>query len=195
MYRFSFKCNNLINLLTIFSSVRLILRCSFKKSFHSSTEPTVTLHKPLNHCTLNNSPVNQMKALSAINQLLILSDETLTILNLETLALVKNLKWKNVSCFCLNENPLNEDPFTVEICVATKKKISYVHLNNDQIKVIKEVATFSTPTNLVMDGSHVCFSMGLEYCMLNILSGETQELFGIDSPEQSPIIFRVSKVD
>lgn len=136
-----------------------------------------------------------MKALSAINQLLILSDETLTILNLETLALVKNLKLKNVSCFCLNENPLSEDPFTVEICVASKKRISYVHLNNDQMKIIKEVATFSTPTKMVMDGSHVCFSMGLEYCMLNILSGETQELFGIDSPEQSPIIFRVSKVN
>lgn len=174
---------------------RYIFKCEFKKS-SKATEQTVSIQKSLNHYTISSSPIIQMKAMSAINQLLVLSEDTLTILNLETLSLVKNLKLKNVTCFCLNENPLNEDPFTVEICVGSRKKIIYIHLNiNDQMKIIKEIATYLTPTSLVMDGSHICFSMGLEYCMVDILSGEMQELFAIDTPDQIPIIFRVSKVN
>ena len=63
-----------------------------------------------------------------------------------------------------------------------------------QIKVVKEVSTSLTPSTLVMDGYHVCFAMGSQYCMLDVRSGDMQELIIIDSPEQLPIIHRVSKV-
>lgn len=123
-----------------------------------------------------------------------LFDDTLVVLDLETLTLVKTLKFKNVGCFCLNQNPITEDPFTVEICIATKKKILYVHLSTEKIKIIKEICTNLTPTTLVMDGAHVCFAMGSEYCMVDVFSGEIQELFTIDTPDQPPIIYKVSKV-
>lgn len=134
-----------------------------------------------------------MKAISALNQLLVLSNETLTILDLETLILVRTLKFKSVTCFHLNENPLNEDPFTIEICAGSKRKILHIHLSDDRVKLVKEVSTSLTPSMVVIDGAHICFAMGYEYCMLDILSGELQRLFCID-PEQPPLIHRVSKV-
>ena len=135
-----------------------------------------------------------MKAMSALNQLLVLSDETLTVLDLENLNQVRNVKIKHVSSFYLNENPLSEDPFTVEICVGSRKKILYIHLSDEQIKIIKEVSVSLTPCTVVMDGAHICFAMGLEYYMLDIISGDIQQLFAIDTTEQPPIIHRVSKV-
>jgi hypothetical protein len=135
-----------------------------------------------------------MKAISALTQLLVLSNETLTVLDLETLALVRTLKFKSITSFHLNENPLNEDPFTVEICAGSKKKILYIHLSDEHVKIIKEVSTSLTPSTLVMDGAHICFAMGFEYCMLDILSGEIQQLFAVDNPQQPLIIHRVSKV-
>ncbi len=135
-----------------------------------------------------------MKAMSALNQLLVLSDETLIVLDLENLNQVRNLKIKHVTSFYLNENPLAEDPFKVEICVGSRKKILYIHLSDEQFKIIKEVSTGLTPSTVVMDGAHICFAMGLEYYMLDILSGETQQLFAIDTADQQPIIHRISKV-
>ena len=143
---------------------------------------------------MGNSVV-QMKAVSALNQLVVLSNETLFIHDLETLAPVKNLKFRNISSFCLNENPLNEDPFQVEMCIAAKKKIHYVYLTDDQCKPVREFPTQTTPSALAMDGEHICFAIGLEYCMLGVISGEVQQLFHRDTPEQPPLIHRVSKVN
>lgn len=171
---------------------RNLLRCSFKKST-TPPEQTVTITKAT-HCYSTNTTIVQMKAISALTQLLVLSNETLTVLDLKTLALVRTLKFKSITSFHLNENPLNEDPFTVEICAGSKKKILYIHLSEEHVKVVKEVSTSLTPSTLVMDGAHICFAMGFEYCMLDILSGEIQQLFAIDNPQQPLIIHRVSKV-
>ncbi|XP_046645269.1 transforming growth factor-beta receptor-associated protein 1-like [Daphnia pulicaria] len=168
-----------------------LLRCSFKKS-SILPEQTVIINKAT-HCYSTTSPIVQMKAISALTQLLVLSNETLTVLDLETLALVRTLKFKSITSFHLNENPLNEDPFTVEICAGSKKKILYIHLSDEHVKIIKEVSTSLTPSTLVMDGAHICFAMGFEYCMLDILSGEIQQLFAVDNPQQPLIIHRVSK--
>ena len=142
---------------------------------------------------MNNSVV-QMKALSALNQLLVLSDDTLSILDLDTLNLVRHLKFKNVCTFSLNENPLSEDPFTVEICISVRKKILFVHLSDEICKLVKEFSLQTTSTALAMDGVHICYAVGLEYCMLDILTGEIQQLFLRDTPEQIPLIHQVSKV-
>ncbi|KAK4002769.1 hypothetical protein OUZ56_004571 [Daphnia magna] len=167
-----------------------LLRCSFQKSC-LLPEQTVIITKAIN-CYSSNSAITQMKAISALNQLLILSNETLAILDLETLTLVRTLKFKSVTCFHLNENPLSEDPFTIEICAGSKRKILFLHLSEEDVKLVKEVSTSLTPSTLVIDGAHICFAMGFKYCMLDILSGDFQQLFDID-PQQPPLIHRVSK--
>lgn len=171
---------------------RSVLRCCFKKAVNSGLQ-SVVLSKAT-HSQIMNSGVIQLKAISALNQLLVLSDDTLSILELETLSLVRNLKFKNVGSFCLNENPLSEDPFTVEICVASKKKVYFVYLSEEQCRPVKEFSTQLTPSALAMDGVHICYAVGLEYCMLDVLTGEVQQLFLRDTPEQIPLIHRVSKV-
>ena len=135
-----------------------------------------------------------MKAVSALNQLLVLSDETLTVLNLETLDLVRHSKLKGVGSFCLNENPTSNDPFTVEICVAARKKIQYMFMTSEQINLKTEFSTNNVVTALAMDGVNICYAIGLDYCMLNIQTGEVQKLFGRDVPEQLPIIQRIANV-
>ena len=142
-----------------------------------------------------NDSVVQMKALSALNRLLVLSDEMLSIVDLETLNLVRHLKFKAVTTFCLNENPISEDPFSVEICIGSKKKIYYILLNNDlEVKILKEFSINSNASSLAMDEVSICFSMNLEYYMLDSITGEMQQLFSRDNPQQAPLIHRVSRV-
>ena len=142
-----------------------------------------------------NDSVIQAKALSALSRLLVLSDEMLSILDLDTLNLVRHLKFKAVSTFCLNENPISEDPFAVEICIGSKKKISYILLNNElEVKILKEFSINSTPLSLAMDEVSICFSMGLEYYMLDSITGDIQQLFSRDNPQQPSLIHRVTRV-
>ena len=147
--------------------------------------------KPTHSCSTNH-PITKLKSASALNQLLVLSDEMLIVLDLESLEHVRQLKFKNITTFCFNENPVNEDPFTVEICLAVKKKIQYVYLNDEQVKIVKEYPTNTTPAAIAMDGVHTCFSSSLDYYLINILTGTVQQLFSRDTPEQAPIILRVS---
>lgn len=116
------------------------------------------------------------------------------VVDLQDLKLIKNLKFKNVTSFYINENPLEDDPFSVELCIAGKKKLHILKLSNEQCKVIKELSVNSTPSSVVIDGETVCFSMGLEYYLLNRHSEEIQELFSRDDAQQPPIIYRVTKV-
>ena len=113
---------------------------------------------------------------------------------METLTFIRKLKVRNVNSFCLNENPILDDPFTVEICVGSLKKIHCVHLKDDQLKVVREFPTNSTIPTLAMDGVHVCFASGLDYYMLNILTGNIQQLFSRDSSQQCPIVRRILRV-
>ena len=61
-----------------------------------------------------------LRACSALNRLLVLCDGVLSVLNLTDLAvlpLAGASKLKGVSACCVNENPLNEDPFSVQVHV------------------------------------------------------------------------------
>lgn len=169
---------------------RSLLKVGFKRSL---SERTISLTKATHYYSTNCS-ITQMKALSALSQLLVLAEDTLIVLDLESLTLVRSLKFKQATCFSINENPLIDDPFTVELCVGSRKKIIYIHLTAEQARITKEISTSLTPCTLVMDGAHICFAMGKEYCLLDILSGEIQPLFSIDTPEQIPLINRVTKV-
>ena len=138
--------------------------------------------------------ITKITAVSVLNQLLVLSNEVLTVLHMETLTFLRKLKVKNVTSFCLNENPILDDPFTVEICVGSLKKIHCVHLNNEQLKVVRDFPTTSAIPTLAMDGIHVCFASGLDYYMLNIVTGSMQQLFSRDSAKQYPVIRRIMRV-
>lgn len=116
------------------------------------------------------------------------------VIDLEDVKLNKNLKFKNVTSFYVNENPLENDPFSVELCIAAKKRIYLVKLSSDQCKVIQEFSVNATPSNVVVDSETICFAMGPEYYLLNSQTSELQELFSRDDMEQPPIIFRIFKV-
>lgn len=177
---------------SIFLHCRTILKCGFHES-SSENGKFVVVTKATHICCMNDTII-KITAVSVLNQLLVLSNEVLSVLHIDTLAFVRKLKVRNVNSFCLNENPLLDDPFTIEICVGSPKKIHYVHLKNDQLKIIRDFPTSSIIPTLAMDGVHVCFASGLDYYMLNILTGGIQQLFSRDSPQQYPVIRRILRV-
>ena len=63
--------------------------------------------------SLQKRAVVLLRTASAIGRVLALSDGTLYLADSETL--VANAIAKNVSSFCVNENPSHEDPFTLEV--------------------------------------------------------------------------------
>ena len=73
-----------------------------------------------------------------------------------------------------------------------RNNILFVHFSDEMCKLVKEFSIQTTPTPMAMDGVHICFAVGLEYCMLDMLTGEIQLLFLRGTPEQIPLIRRVS---
>ena len=171
------------------------MKCCIQES--SSVKGKLIVVTEVSHICCLSAAVVKITAISVLNQLLVLSNEAVTVLNLETLDIVRKLKFRNVSSFCLNENPLLvDDPFTVEVCFGTLKKIHLVHLKDDQVKVVRDFNCSSTATlALAMDGVHVCFAAGYEYCMLDVVTGDVQQLFSRDSAQKSPVIHRTSRVN
>jgi len=171
----------------------MVMKCCIQES--SSVKGKLIVVTEVSHICCLSAAVVKITAISVLNQLLVLSNEAVTVLNLETLDIVRKLKFRNVSSFCLNENPLLvDDPFTVEVCFGTLKKIHLVHLKDDQVKVVRDFNCSSTATlALAMDGVHVCFAAGYEYCMLDVVTGDVQQLFSRDSAQKSPVIHRTSR--
>ena len=70
-----------------------------------------------------------LRCASAIQRLLVLSDNQLSVLDSSTLETPTSptspsgyRPVKNVTSFCLNENPVSDDPFSIFVCVATHRK-------------------------------------------------------------------------
>ena len=70
-----------------------------------------------------NSKVTFLYAAPAINRMLVMCDNTLHILNMSDLTILPiagSNKLKGLSAVCINNNPVNENPFSVEVCPRTE---------------------------------------------------------------------------
>ena len=105
---------------------------------------------------LNNAPVTFLRSASALDRLLVLCDSTLTVLNASDLSPLSSFagasKLKGVGACCVNENSTNNDPFSVQLCLAKKKQLAVISISEVQIKVDK-IKDVSEPVKAVgMDG-------------------------------------------
>ncbi|GFO22479.1 transforming growth factor-beta receptor-associated protein 1 [Plakobranchus ocellatus] len=139
-------------------------------------------------------PVVQLRAASALNRIMVLCDTTLTLLNMFDLEpIVTGAKVKNVVCFCINENPVRTNPFSVEICVALKRKsIQLYTVTEDRMMHLRDVTIPEQAVTVGVDGVTVCAALNSQYCMVNMDSSHITDLFPIDDNVQ-PIIKRISK--
>lgn len=140
-------------------------------------------------------PVVQIKAASALNRIMVLIDNTLSLLNMFDLEpILSGAKVKGVNFFCINDNPANGNPFSVEICIALKKKqIQIYTATEDKLIHVKDVHISEPAITVGVDGTFVCAAMMSQYCMINFETSYTQDLFPFDSEHNKPLIKRISK--
>uniref|UniRef100_A0A8C7IGV3 Transforming growth factor, beta receptor associated protein 1 n=1 Tax=Oncorhynchus kisutch TaxID=8019 RepID=A0A8C7IGV3_ONCKI len=142
-------------------------------------------------------PVEALKAASALERIIVLCDATVSVIDMITLEPVPSggAKIKGVAAFCVNENPVNGDPFCVEIGVlsARRRTVQIYMVYEDRVQLVKEVNTPGQPCAVSLDGYFLCLALSTQYMILNYSTGAAQDLFPYDSEERKPIVKRIGR--
>ncbi|KAJ8397886.1 hypothetical protein AAFF_G00432330 [Aldrovandia affinis] len=142
-------------------------------------------------------PVNELKAASALERLMVLCDNTVIVVDMVNLEAVSSggAKIKGVVAFCVNENPVNGDPFCVEMGVicAKRRTVQIYMVYEDRVQMVKEVSTPEQPCAVCLDGYFLCLALSSQYMILNYSTGASQDLFPYDSEEKKPIVKRIGR--
>ncbi|KAM4796789.1 transforming growth factor-beta receptor-associated protein 1 [Rhinophrynus dorsalis] len=140
-------------------------------------------------------PVCDLKAASALGRLLVLCDNTITLLCSDSLEPVPGAKIRGALSFTLNENPVSGDPFSVEVCLISSKRrtVQIFSVGQDRAQLVREVATPEQPCALAADGHYLCLALSSRYITLNYNTGHCQDLFPFPSEQKRPIIKRISR--
>lgn len=141
----------------------------------------------------------KVKTVAVLNKLLCLSDATLFVLNLSDLEapVNGNSKIKNILSFCLNENPVGEDPFSLELCLGKKKSVQIFLMQQDnKWTMLREVSIPEPPLLTSMDGEFVCLVAEKNHYMIDWQGGSSQLLFSNivdESKELKPICKHITR--
>ncbi|KAM6386233.1 transforming growth factor-beta receptor-associated protein 1 isoform 1-T4 [Alca torda] len=141
-------------------------------------------------------PVSELKAASALTRLLVLCDNTITLVNMMNLEPVPTgAKIKGAVTFAVNENPVSGDPFCVEVCIISVKRrtIQMFMVFEDRVQIVKEVFTPEQPCAVAVDGYYLCLALTTQYIILNYNTGVSQDLFPYCSDEKRPIVKRIGR--
>ncbi|XP_045741227.1 transforming growth factor-beta receptor-associated protein 1 isoform X2 [Mirounga angustirostris] len=141
-------------------------------------------------------PVNELRAASALNRLLVLCDNSITLVNMMSLEPVPSgARIKGAAALALNENPVNGDPFCVEVCIISVKRrtIQLFLVYEDRVQIVREVSTPEQPLAMAVDGDFLCLALTTQYIILNYNTGFSQDLFPYCSEEKRPIVKRIGR--
>ncbi|XP_033865377.3 transforming growth factor-beta receptor-associated protein 1 homolog [Acipenser ruthenus] len=141
-------------------------------------------------------PVSELKAASALDRLIVLCDNTIMLVNMLNLEPVQSgAKIKGVVTFTVNENPVNGDPFSVELGVISVKRrtIQIYMVYEDRVQIVKELATPEQPSAVCLDGYFLCLALTTQYIIVNYSTGASQDLFPFDTEEKKPIVKRIGR--
>ncbi|XP_018418950.1 PREDICTED: transforming growth factor-beta receptor-associated protein 1 [Nanorana parkeri] len=140
-------------------------------------------------------PICELRAASALGRLLVLCDNTISLLCSDSLEPVPGTKIRGVLSFTLNENPVSGDPFSVEVCLISSKRrtVQIFSVGQERVQIVREVATPEQPCCLAADGYYLCLALSSRYVILNYNTGHCQDLFPYPSEQKRPIIKRISR--
>ncbi|KAM6178702.1 transforming growth factor-beta receptor-associated protein 1 [Rhynchocyon petersi] len=158
--------------------------------------PTFTATKQLHRHLGLKKPVNELRAASALNRLLVLCDNSITLVNMMNLEPIPTgARIKGAVTFALNENPVSRDPFCVEVCIISVKRrtIQMFMVYEDRVQIVKEVSTPEQPFAVAVDGHFLCLALTTQYIILNYNTGASQDLFPYCSEEKRPIVKRIGR--
>uniref|UniRef100_A0A8C2W8K2 Transforming growth factor, beta receptor associated protein 1 n=1 Tax=Cyclopterus lumpus TaxID=8103 RepID=A0A8C2W8K2_CYCLU len=145
-------------------------------------------------------PVAELRAASALERLIVLCDGIVFLVDMVTLETVPSAagggaKIRGVTSFCINENPVNGDPFCVEMGVLSSKRrtVQIYMVYEDRVQLVKEVTTPEQPCAVSVDGYFLCLALTSQYMILNYNTGASQDLFPYNSEERRPIVKRIGR--
>jgi len=190
-----------------------IIKYKLNEDVDSTGRATVTAKKTMIKFLPQKKPVNELRCASAIERLLVLTDYSLIILNLESLEVLSATSGylriiKNVAAFCLNENPVSDDPFVVFICAAMhrKKTIQLFSLTEDKLAPLFEKSLVDFPLKVAWDRNFICAALTNQYVMITIeknvgvaspttggSGARVQELIPYQAEQTNPVVKRVAK--
>lgn len=144
--------------------------------------------------------VTELRAASALERLIVLCDGVVFLVDMVTLENVPSAagggaKIRGVTTFCINENPVNGDPFCVEMGVLSSKRrtVQIFMVYEDRVQLVKEVNTPEQPCAVSLDGYFLCLALTTQYMILNYNTGASQDLFPYNSEERNPIVKRIGR--
>lgn len=157
---------------------------------------TFTATKQLHRYLGFKKPVNELRAASALNRLLVLCDNSITLVDMLSLEPVPSgARIKGAIALTLNENPVSGDPFCVEVCIISVKRrtIQVFMVYEDRVQIVREVSTPEQPLAVAVDGHFLCLALTTQYIILNYHTGASQDLFPYCSEEKRPIVKRIGR--
>ncbi|XP_061526181.1 transforming growth factor-beta receptor-associated protein 1 homolog [Phycodurus eques] len=145
-------------------------------------------------------PVAELRAASALERLIVLCDGTVFLVDMVTLENVPSTvgggaRIKGVTTFCINENPVNSDPFCMEMGVLSLKRrtVQIYMVYEGRVQLVKEVSTPEQPCAVSLDGYFLCLALATRYMILNYNTEAAQDLFPYNSEERRPIVKRIAR--
>uniref|UniRef100_A0A3Q4I2F6 Transforming growth factor, beta receptor associated protein 1 n=1 Tax=Neolamprologus brichardi TaxID=32507 RepID=A0A3Q4I2F6_NEOBR len=145
-------------------------------------------------------PVAELRAASALERLIVLCEGIVFLVDMVTLEMVPSAggggaKIRGVASFCVNENPVNADPFCVEMGVLSSKRrtVQIYMVYEDRVQLVKELTTPEQPCAVSLDGYFLCLALTTQYMILNYNTGASQDLFPYNSEERTPIVKRIGR--
>ncbi|XP_061619004.1 transforming growth factor-beta receptor-associated protein 1 homolog [Phyllopteryx taeniolatus] len=145
-------------------------------------------------------PVAELRAASALERLIVLCDGTVFLVDMVTLENVPSTvaggaRIKGVTTFCINENPVNGDPFCMEMGVLSLKRrtVQIYMVYEGRVQLVKEVSTPEQPCAVSLDGYFLCLALATRYMILNYNTEAAQDLFPYNSEERRPIVKRIAR--
>uniref|UniRef100_A0A1E1XHE1 Putative vacuolar assembly/sorting n=1 Tax=Amblyomma aureolatum TaxID=187763 RepID=A0A1E1XHE1_9ACAR len=139
-------------------------------------------------------PVRTLKAMSALERLLCLSDGNFMCLNMVDLDILAPLsKLKGISAFCVNENPTRHDPFCVQVCAAKRKQLQLYAVTDSKVTHQRDISLAEHPLALAMDGDYICVATATQYLVACCSTGHIQNLVPYESELTVPFIKRIAK--
>eukprot|EP00112_Aurelia_sp_Birch-Aquarium-sp1_P011708 Seg2464.2 transcript_id=Seg2464.2/GoldUCD/mRNA.D3Y31 product="Transforming growth factor-beta receptor-associated protein 1" protein_id=Seg2464.2/GoldUCD/D3Y31 len=136
--------------------------------------------------------ITQMLTCPAASKLLVLCDGNIFMLSMIGLEMkVGGTReiMRGATYMARNNRPVNFNPFSVEVCVGTKKKsIQIWSVDQEKITVLKEIGVSEVPYLLAIDGRTICTVLGNQYFLVNYSTGRVQELFMFEAHNTKPLV-------
>jgi len=141
--------------------------------------------------------ISQILICPAASKLLALCDGNIFMLSMTGLEMKVGATreiMRGATVMARNNRPPNFNPFSVEVCIGTKKKtIQIWSVDQEKITVLKEINVNEVPHLLAIDGQTLCVTLGNQYFLVNYSTGRIQELFMFEAHNTKPTIKIVGK--